>query len=228
MTPLIDRGIAGLGIAVAGGHFRLGAHGGADRARASPRRSAPRREIELPEPERVRAAAYVITASEGAALHLDRLRTRARGSIPAVRDRPSLRYDPGAARGRGTEIPPLSRVLEPFARRWCSAIAGVAHRASHRAKTFHSTASRSRCAPISVSTPSRPFIGLPVVAVGAARAFCPSGCRSSPHPGARTCAAVARTLSRWDCRSAAGAGHAIDHSAASSSRSTGRAPTARA
>jgi Asp-tRNA(Asn)/Glu-tRNA(Gln) amidotransferase A subunit family amidase len=46
-----------------------------------------RREIEIPEAERARQAAYVITASEGAALHLDRLRTRARDFDPAVRDR---------------------------------------------------------------------------------------------------------------------------------------------
>ena len=50
-------------------------------------RWAPTREIELPEAERARAAAYVITATEGAALHLDRLRTRARDFDPAVRDR---------------------------------------------------------------------------------------------------------------------------------------------
>jgi 1-carboxybiuret hydrolase len=45
------------------------------------------REIEVPEVARARAAAYVITAAEGAALHLDRLRTRAADYDPAVRDR---------------------------------------------------------------------------------------------------------------------------------------------
>jgi aspartyl-tRNA(Asn)/glutamyl-tRNA(Gln) amidotransferase subunit A len=44
-------------------------------------------EIEIPEAALARAAAYVITASEGAALHVDRLRTRARDFDPAVRDR---------------------------------------------------------------------------------------------------------------------------------------------
>src|SRR5262249_16537631 len=43
--------------------------------------------VELPEAARARAAAYVITASEGAALHLDRLRSRAADFDPAVRDR---------------------------------------------------------------------------------------------------------------------------------------------
>jgi aspartyl-tRNA(Asn)/glutamyl-tRNA(Gln) amidotransferase subunit A len=45
------------------------------------------REVEIPEAARARAAAYVITATEGAALHLDRLRTRAGDFDPAVRDR---------------------------------------------------------------------------------------------------------------------------------------------
>ncbi len=43
--------------------------------------------IEIPEAHRARAAAYVITATEGAALHLDRLRHQAREFDPAVRDR---------------------------------------------------------------------------------------------------------------------------------------------
>ncbi len=52
-----------------------------------PPRSDVEREIEIPEAARARAAAYVITATEGAALHLDRLRTRAHDFDPAVRDR---------------------------------------------------------------------------------------------------------------------------------------------
>jgi aspartyl-tRNA(Asn)/glutamyl-tRNA(Gln) amidotransferase subunit A len=44
-------------------------------------------EVELPEAARARSAAYVITASEGAALHLDRLRDRAGDFDPDVRDR---------------------------------------------------------------------------------------------------------------------------------------------
>ncbi len=44
-------------------------------------------ELALPEAARARAAAYLITASEGAALHLDRLRTRPDAFDPAVRDR---------------------------------------------------------------------------------------------------------------------------------------------
>src|SRR4051812_17340290 len=84
----LDRGIEGLTIAVAGGYFRKGA---SLEAREAMERVAKaldvRREIEIPEAERARSAAYVITATEGAALHLDRLRTRARDFDPAVRDR---------------------------------------------------------------------------------------------------------------------------------------------
>lgn len=43
--------------------------------------------VSIPLAAQARAAAYLITASEGAALHLDRLRTRAKDFDPAVRDR---------------------------------------------------------------------------------------------------------------------------------------------
>jgi aspartyl-tRNA(Asn)/glutamyl-tRNA(Gln) amidotransferase subunit A len=45
------------------------------------------RTIEIPEAARARAAAYVISTCEGAALHLDRLRKRPNDFDPAVRDR---------------------------------------------------------------------------------------------------------------------------------------------
>ena len=45
------------------------------------------RVVEIPEAARARAAAYVITTSEGASLHLDRLRQRPDDFDPAVRDR---------------------------------------------------------------------------------------------------------------------------------------------
>ena len=71
-TPALARGTEGLRIAVAGGYFRKGDVSGsrASQCSASPRRSAPTRDIEIPEAQRARAAAYVITASEGASLHL--------------------------------------------------------------------------------------------------------------------------------------------------------------
>jgi aspartyl-tRNA(Asn)/glutamyl-tRNA(Gln) amidotransferase subunit A len=86
--PRIDDGIDGLKIAVAGGYFRKGAAPEALTALECVATAlAARREIEIPEAARARAAAYVITATEGAALHLDRLRTRAHDFDPAVRDR---------------------------------------------------------------------------------------------------------------------------------------------
>jgi 1-carboxybiuret hydrolase len=88
VTPLIVRGSEGLRIAVAGGYFRAGAFPEArtalDRVAAA---LGVADEIELPEARRARAAAYVITAAEGGALHLARLRMRARDFDPAVRDR---------------------------------------------------------------------------------------------------------------------------------------------
>ena len=57
------------------------------RRRVSPRRWVPRARSRSPRQRRARAAAFVITAAEGAALHLDRLRTRARDFDPAIRDR---------------------------------------------------------------------------------------------------------------------------------------------
>ena len=87
-TPLLGRGLEGLRIAVAGGYFKKGASPEALDALARLAKAAGARdEIEIPEAARARAAAYVITATEGAALHLDRLRKQARDFDPAVRDR---------------------------------------------------------------------------------------------------------------------------------------------
>jgi aspartyl-tRNA(Asn)/glutamyl-tRNA(Gln) amidotransferase subunit A len=86
--PELERSASGLRIAVAGGHFAK--HGEPDcfAALAKVTRAlGVTRTVELPEAGRARAAAYVITAAEGAALHLDRLRERASDFDPAVRDR---------------------------------------------------------------------------------------------------------------------------------------------
>jgi AtzE family amidohydrolase len=88
VTPLIGRGAEGLRVAVAGGYFRAGAgpeaFAAVDGVAAA---LGANRDVELPQAARARAAAYVITATEGAALHLDRLRARAQDFDPAVRDR---------------------------------------------------------------------------------------------------------------------------------------------
>jgi aspartyl-tRNA(Asn)/glutamyl-tRNA(Gln) amidotransferase subunit A len=86
--PDLDRGIGGLRIATAGGYFRRGASPAAlDAVARVANALGASREVEIPEAVRARAAAFVISTSEGAALHLDRLRTRARDFDPAVRDR---------------------------------------------------------------------------------------------------------------------------------------------
>jgi aspartyl-tRNA(Asn)/glutamyl-tRNA(Gln) amidotransferase subunit A len=76
-----------LRIAVAGGYFKCRT---AEAVYAIDRVAAAlgaNRDIEIPQAERARSAAFIITASEAASLHLDRLRTRAQEFDPAVRDR---------------------------------------------------------------------------------------------------------------------------------------------
>jgi len=86
--PCLARGTAGLRIAVAGGYFKRGAFAQALQAVDRIAKALDTTHVvELPEAARARAAAYVITATEGAALHLDRLRTRADDFDPTVRDR---------------------------------------------------------------------------------------------------------------------------------------------
>jgi aspartyl-tRNA(Asn)/glutamyl-tRNA(Gln) amidotransferase subunit A len=86
--PQLARGIDGLRIAVAGGYFRKGAFPETLQAVEQVAKALDvSREIEIPEAQRARAAAYVITTTEGAALHLDRLRRRAHDFDPATRDR---------------------------------------------------------------------------------------------------------------------------------------------
>ena len=86
--PQLACGIAGLRIAVAGGYFREGLFTQAEQAIGQVAEAlGVSREVELPQVQRARAAAFVITTTEGAALHLDRLRARANDFDPAVRDR---------------------------------------------------------------------------------------------------------------------------------------------
>jgi 1-carboxybiuret hydrolase len=87
VAPLLDRGTEGLRVAVAGGYFKcrnVEAAAAVDRVAAA---LGADRDIDIPHAERARSAAFVITACEGASLHLDRLRSRAHDFDPAVRDR---------------------------------------------------------------------------------------------------------------------------------------------
>ncbi len=86
--PGLESGAGGLRIARLGGYFQRGADAAAfeavERVAGALKVS---RTIELPEAQRARAAAYLITMVEGAALHVDRLRQRAGDFDPDVRDR---------------------------------------------------------------------------------------------------------------------------------------------
>lgn len=84
----LEEGIDGLRIAVAGGHFRRGGEAEVFAAVDQVARALGASDIvDVPEAARARAAAYVITAAEGAALHRERLLTRPQDFDPAVRDR---------------------------------------------------------------------------------------------------------------------------------------------
>jgi len=87
-APALDSGLAGLRVAVLGGYFEKGGHPQVHAAVATLAAAlGVTRRVEFPEVATARAAAYVITATEGARLHLERLRTRATDFDPAARDR---------------------------------------------------------------------------------------------------------------------------------------------
>jgi len=88
VAPLLSQGIGGLRIAIAGGYFQNNIFPEAQEAVARVAKAlGATTAVELPEAARARAAAYIITATEGASLHLDRLRKRPNDFDPAVRDR---------------------------------------------------------------------------------------------------------------------------------------------
>src|SRR6266545_876934 len=87
-TPLLAQGVSGLRIAIAGGYFQKNVFPEAVEAVARVAKALNAiKTVEIPEAARARAAAYVITTTEGASLHLDRLRKRPNDFDPAVRDR---------------------------------------------------------------------------------------------------------------------------------------------
>ena len=87
-APTLEDGLAGLRIARLGGYFaRLGdasAFAAVDTVSGALKAE---RVVELADADKARAAAYLITMVEGAALHLRRLQTRAADFDPDVRDR---------------------------------------------------------------------------------------------------------------------------------------------
>jgi aspartyl-tRNA(Asn)/glutamyl-tRNA(Gln) amidotransferase subunit A len=88
VTPLLAQGISGLRVAIAGGYFQNNVFPEAVEAVARVAKALDvTQTLEIPEAARARAAAYVISTTEGASLHLDRLRKRPNDFDPAVRDR---------------------------------------------------------------------------------------------------------------------------------------------
>jgi 1-carboxybiuret hydrolase len=83
----LDKGTRGLRIAVAGGYFKGKTAEAVAAVDSVASALGANRDIDIPQAERARSAAFIITASEGANLHLERLRTRAKDYDPAVRDR---------------------------------------------------------------------------------------------------------------------------------------------
>lgn len=87
-TPLIANPVSDLRIAIAGGYFQKNVFPEAVEAVSRVAKAlGAMRVVDVPEASRARAAAYVITTTEGASLHLDRLRKRPNDFDPAVRDR---------------------------------------------------------------------------------------------------------------------------------------------
>jgi 1-carboxybiuret hydrolase len=88
VTPHLGQDISDLRIAIAGGHFQTNLFAEAKEAVAQVTKAlGATRIVAIPEAARARAAAYVISTTEGASLHLDRLRKRPNDFDPAVRDR---------------------------------------------------------------------------------------------------------------------------------------------
>jgi Asp-tRNA(Asn)/Glu-tRNA(Gln) amidotransferase A subunit family amidase len=87
-SPTLTKGLDGLRIAMLGGYFEQHAQREALAARDTVARALnATRTVTLPEVHRARASAYVITAAEGGALHLEDLKRRAADFDPLTRDR---------------------------------------------------------------------------------------------------------------------------------------------
>jgi aspartyl-tRNA(Asn)/glutamyl-tRNA(Gln) amidotransferase subunit A len=88
VAPLLSQGIGNLRVAMAGGYFQNNVFPEAQEAVVRVAKAlGATTTVELPEAGRARAAAYIVTTTEGASLHLDRLRKRPNDFDPAVRDR---------------------------------------------------------------------------------------------------------------------------------------------
>jgi aspartyl-tRNA(Asn)/glutamyl-tRNA(Gln) amidotransferase subunit A len=88
VSPELTKGLAGLRIGVADGYFRrMGSSEAFEAVDRVARHLGATTAVTLAEAHRARAAAFIITMSEGGALHIDRIRARAGEFDLEVRDR---------------------------------------------------------------------------------------------------------------------------------------------
>lgn len=86
--PQLDRGTEGLNIAIAAEYFAHSAEPAVLQAVEQVARAlGATQHVTIPEADRARAAAYIITATEGSNLHLANLKSRPQDFDPATRDR---------------------------------------------------------------------------------------------------------------------------------------------
>jgi aspartyl-tRNA(Asn)/glutamyl-tRNA(Gln) amidotransferase subunit A len=86
--PELSRGLEGLRVAIAGDYFTQSAEPAALQAVEQVAKALGASQVvSIPEAHRARAAAFLITASEGSNLHLENLRRRPQDFDPATRDR---------------------------------------------------------------------------------------------------------------------------------------------
>jgi aspartyl-tRNA(Asn)/glutamyl-tRNA(Gln) amidotransferase subunit A len=171
VTQELGKGIGGLRIALAGGYFRKGLCAeGAEAMSVIAKALNATQELELPEAARARAAAYIITATEGGSLHLPRLRQRPQDFDPATRDRliaGAMVPAPFVDKAQKFRRWYRARVLELF--ETVDAIIApatpcVAPKLGEQTLTLDGVAMPLR-ANIGIYTQPISFIGLPVVAV---------------------------------------------------------------
>ena len=149
------------------------------------------RTVDIPEAARARAAAYVITTTEGASLHLDRLRKRPGDFDPAVRDRliagamvPAALVD-RAQKFRRWYRAQLAEIFKSVDVLIAPATPCVAPKLGQVNFTLDGVEMPVR-ANIGLHTQPISFIGLPVVAVPVPLQPMPIGVQIIAPPGART------------------------------------------
>ena len=87
VSSVLDSGTSGLKVVSAGGYFREGASPEALAALDGVAAALDATAVTIPEVTRARSSAYIISTTEGAALHMQRLRTRGDDFDADVRDR---------------------------------------------------------------------------------------------------------------------------------------------